>query len=229
MRLLVVSDIHSNLAALQKVLVDAGDFDAVICAGDLVGYGPNPNECVKTAIEQGFRCVAGNHDYAVATGEALDFNPHAYEAIEITRRIIDDEASEWLRHLPYKLIFNMEGVKVAVFHGSPSEPLNEYVFPMDAELRATAFMGEAGADLLTLGHTHIPYMIESNGGMLINPGSVGQPRDRDPRASYMITEIKDGAINISNRRIEYDIDETASRMRRLGLPEFLALRLYHGY
>lgn len=229
MRLLVVSDIHSNLPALRRVLEDAGRFDAAVCAGDIVGYGPDPAECVEIAAEQGFRCVAGNHDDAVVTGEVSDFNPYAAEAIAVNRRLLDGDRRAWLRRLPTELTISIEGVKVGVFHGSPHDPLNEYIFPTEALLRADEFLDLTGADLLILGHTHVPYLHRSGRRMLVNPGSVGQPRDGDPRASYMVIDVEDGAVAIVHRRVEYDIEDVASRMRRLGLPEMLAVRLFHGW
>ncbi|RLI18471.1 metallophosphoesterase, partial [Candidatus Bathyarchaeota archaeon] len=102
-------------------------------------------------------------------------------------------------------------------------------FPHDAYIYADRLLEMAGADLLLLGHTHVPYLIEVDDRRLANPGSVGQPRDGDPRASYMLIEVEEGEVSIHHRRVEYDIDEVAERMRQLGLPEFLASRLYYGY
>lgn len=227
--LLVLSDIHSNLTALQRVLEDAGRFDTAICAGDIVGYGPDPAECIKTAMVQKFRCVAGNHDDAVVTGDASSFNPYATEAVSINRLLINSEDRAWLRQLSLNLMLNVEDVKVVVFHGSPRDPLNEYIFPPEARLRAAEFLDLTGADLLILGHTHVPYVYGVGNRMVVNPGSVGQPRDGDPRASYMLIDVEDGEVFVTHRRVEYDVDEVASRMRRLGLPEMLAVRLFHGW
>jgi len=228
LRLLVVSDVHSNLQALRRVLEDAGLFDLAICAGDIVGYGPDPIKCVETFVERGFRCVAGNHDAAVVTGDVLGFNPYAAEAISINRLLLDDERRMWLGRLPVRLMLNIEGVKVVVFHGSPRDPLNEYVFPMEVSHLAVEFLDVTGADLLILGHTHVPYVQRSGLGMIVNPGSVGQPRDLDPRASYMIIEVEEGEVSIDHRRAEYDVDEVASRIRHQRLPDVLATRLYYG-
>jgi putative phosphoesterase len=228
LRLLVVSDIHSNLTALQRVLEDAGPFDAAICAGDIVGYGPDPAKCIDTIVERDFECVAGNHDAAVVTGDVLSFNPYAAEAISINKRLIDDEKRTWLRLLPMSLNLTVDEVRIAVFHGSPRNPLNEYIFPTEARYLAAEFLRLTGADLLILGHTHVPYVQRSGLRLMANPGSVGQPRDLDPKASYMIIDIEDGKVEIDHRRVEYDIDEVASRMRRQELPNMLAVRLYYG-
>ncbi|MFQ6054075.1 MAG: metallophosphoesterase family protein [Candidatus Bathyarchaeia archaeon] len=229
MRLLVVSDIHSNLTALRRVLEDAGRFDDAVCAGDIVGYGPGPGECVETAAELGFRCVAGNHDAAVVTGDTSGFNPYAAAAVAINECLLDGESRAWLRGLPTGLTMNVEGLRVVVVHGSPRDPLNEYIFPAEARPRAAEFLDLTGADLLILGHTHVPYVHGGDRRLLVNPGSVGQPRDGDPRASYMIIDLEGGAATVDHRRVEYDVEEVATRMRRRGLPEMLAVRLFHGW
>jgi len=228
LKLLVVSDIHGNLLALERVLEDAGEFDGAICAGDIVGYGPEPGGCVEKVRETGFRCVAGNHDHAVAMGDASDFNPHASEALAIHRRLLSRWDVEWLGRLPAWLRLELGGVKVAVYHGSPRRPLREYVYPSYARQLAHEFLNQTGADVLILGHTHIPYAVRLGPRALLNPGSVGQPRDGDPRASYMVLELDGGVVSVDHRRVEYDVGEVARRMRQLGLPEPLAARLFHG-
>jgi len=230
MRLLVVSDIHSNLAALKKVLEDAGDFDATISAGDVVGYGPDPGECVETLKKMGSWAVSGNHDVGVIMGERITshFNVHAAAAVDINRRLLKRTQLKYLEGLRKRLDVNIEGVKISVFHGSPNRPTWEYVFPSEATLRAAEFFEATGADLLILGHTHYPFIHRLNGRALINPGSVGQPRDGDPRASYTLVDITEGSFEFSHKRVEYDIDETAYKMRKLRLPGSLADRLYLG-
>ena len=229
MRLLVLGDIHSNLTALERVLEDAEGWDLALCLGDVVGYGPDPGECVSRVRRMEMRCVAGNHDAAVVSGETWGFNPYAAAAVHINRRLLGPEAIRWLRGLPGHLNLELERVGVALYHGSPRDPLNEYIFPQEAYAWAGRLLEMAGADLLLLGHTHVPYLVEVEGGCLANPGSVGQPRDGDPRASYMLIDLEGGEVSISHRRVEYDIDEVAERMRRIGLPEFLASRLYYGH
>ena len=229
LKLLVLGDIHSNHTALKQVLKDAGSWDMALCLGDIVGYGPDPGECISEVKMRGFRCVAGNHDAAVASGETWGFNPYAAAAVQINRRRLGLDAVRWLGDLPSHLSLEVEGVRIALYHGSPRDPLNEYVFPHEAYVLAERLLRMAEADILLLGHTHIPYLIRVDGRYLVNPGSVGQPRDGDPRASYMLLEVEGREVSIHHRRVEYDIDEVAGRMRRLGLPEFLASRLYHGY
>lgn len=229
MRLLILSDIHSNLVALERVLEEEKSWDMILCLGDVVGYGPDPGECISRMRTLRFRCIAGNHDVAVVLGETWGFNPYAAAAVQINRGLLGLEALRWLKGLPERLDLELEGVSIALFHGSPRDPLNEYVFPHEAHAWAEGLLERTQADLLLLGHTHIPYLVEVDRRYLANPGSVGQPRDGDPRASYMLVQIEENSITVSHRRVKYDIDEVAERMRRLRLPEFLVSRLYYGY
>ena len=228
MRLLIISDVHGNLTALNRVLDSSEGYDLVICAGDIVGYGPNPEECVDAIRGLHAACVAGNHDAEVAGGESFGANPAASQAIRIHKRLLGTEQTAWLRGLPRSLELNLEGVNVAVFHGSPVQPLREYVFPLDARTQADHFLELTGADVILLGHTHVPCEVRTEKGLILNPGSVGQPRDGDPRASYAVLETSGGDVDVTFRRVEYDIDLVASRMRERGLPDVLADRLYHG-
>jgi predicted phosphodiesterase len=230
-RLLVVSDVHSNLTALERILDDAGRFDAVICAGDIVGYGPDPGDCVEKLKGLKIRSVSGNHDVGVTMGErpTSHFNVHAATAVSINRRLLNQAQLRWLEGLPRGLDLDIGGVRASVFHGSPDRPIWEYVFPSEAQLRAGEFFEATGADLLILGHTHVPFVHRLDGRVLLNPGSVGQPRDGDPRASYMLVDVADGGIEVAYRRVEYDIDSVASRITRLGIPEMLAVRLFSGW
>lgn len=236
MRLLILSDIHSNYTALQAVMEDAGSWDEAICSGDIVGYGPDPNECIRVVHDDGFRCVMGNHDHETITGDtslynatperAFTFNPHAARAIEINRSLLTPESRTCLERLPLSLSLEMEGARVMVYHGSPRDPLREYVYPLEAQHRAGEYLEATGADLLILGHTHIPYIIDAGELILLNPGSVGQPRDGDPRASYIAIDLE--AMEVEHHRVEYDIGQVASRMRSMGFPGWLSDRLYHG-
>ena len=229
MRILLVSDIHSNFQALESVLKDAGEFDLALNAGDIVGYGPDPRECIKLIRRLNIKSIAGNHDFAAVTENTFDFNPYAAKALSINRALLNDNDVSWLRSLPYVFHQSVEGVRISVYHGSPSNPLNEYIFPAEAERRVTDFLKYAKSDLLVLGHTHIPYVLKISKGFMVNPGSVGQPRDGNPRASYILLDVKDGVVEVEHRRVEYDVKEVAKRMEWLGLPRFLSLRLFSGW
>ena len=237
LRLLVVSDIHSNHAALRAVLEDAAPWDQSICAGDTVGYGPDPNECIRALRDNGFRAIMGNHDHQVIIGDTspregapgnFRFNPRATRAIEINRGLLTPDSRAYLKGLPTSLSLKIGSVNIAIYHGSPRAPLSEYIMPEEAKMRAAQLISESDCNLLVLGHTHKPYAVEHGDSLLLNPGSVGQPRDGDPRASYAIVEISEGKINPSIHRVKYDIKRTQEKMKRLGLPKTLATRLSIG-
>jgi len=225
LRLLIISDVHSNYEALGTVLKDAGSFDACVCAGDTVGYGPYPAECVRL-VSRFASSVAGNHDDAVATTDSNWFNPAARQAIAVNRSLLGASELAWLKALPLSLRLELEGTSIHVFHGSPSDPLTEYIYPWEVGDRLGNYLGEARCKVLILGHTHVPYMIPSGDGLMINSGSVGQPRDGDPRASYMVLDT--ASLKVEQRRVEYDIDATASKILDTGIPRIEAERLYKG-
>jgi len=226
MRILVISDVHSNLAALESVLDDVGHYDAAICAGDIVGYGPNPEECVDRLYFKGFHCVLGNHDAAVATSETDWFNDDAQTAIRINRSQLSLTSLRWLGSLPTVLKLELDGIRFAVYHGSPTQPLTSYIYADDARTHADQIIQQTAADITILGHTHIPYSVNKHDKHITNPGSVGQPRDNDPRASYALIETVENTIE--HRRVIYNIDATAEAIDIAGLPHRFATRLYAG-
>ena len=226
MKVLIVSDVHSNLTALEAVLDDAGPWDVAFCAGDVVGYGPHPQECIDKLYFKGFRCVSGNHDKAVATVETDWFNDDAQEAIRVNRGQLSAASIRWLGSLPSGLQQELNGLRIAVYHGSPTQPLTSYIFPDAAETYADRYFALTGADILVLGHTHVPYKVERSGRLMLNPGSVGQPRDGDPRASYLL--LWTNPIRTEHRRVEYNINVTAEAIESAGIPRRFAARLYRG-
>jgi putative phosphoesterase len=230
MRVLIVSDIHSNLTSLERVIEDAGDFDCLICAGDIVGYGPEPGGCVDILRKHGAMSVKGNHDVSITNGDHLisHFNVHAAMALEINRRLLNQVQLRWVRNLSTVLNIDLEGYRISIFHGSPKRPIWEYIFPSEALLRANEFFKATEADVIFFGHTHVPFLHRLQDRALVNPGSVGQPRDGNPKASYMLMDISGGIINFYHRRVEYDIDKTTMLMREIGLSTSLSRRLYLG-
>ncbi len=236
MRIAVVSDIHSNLTALDAVLARIGSVDALWHLGDVVGYGPQPDEVVERLIEIGALGVRGNHDAAAAGGLEIEwFNPEARAAMEWTRATISEATRTWLAALPVR----RTEASFTLVHGSPRDPMWEYV--------TTAALARAGLSAITTehglhGHTHVPIAFTQvdgrmrtlapragntvalgEGRTLLNPGSVGQPRDRDPRASYLILDLDAGTATWG--RAAYDIAAVAAMMLAAGLPTRLADRL----
>lgn len=248
MRLALLSDIHSNLPALEAVLagVDSADVDEAWCLGDVVGYGAQPNECTALVRERCSECLVGNHDLAVL-GE-LDistFSPAAAAAVRWTRERIDPGALEFLSTLEPA----DESREVALYHASPRDPVWEYVLWPDqaaecirAQARRVAFIGHSHVALFFAlasetqgGKPHDARGAQAAGGTtldlsrgrwLINPGSVGQPRDGDPRAAWL--EIDKEAGWATFRRTDYPVERTQTEMREQGLPEILAERLATG-
>lgn len=218
----LLSDIHANLVALEAVLADLPRVDALWVLGDTVGYGPDPQDTLALLRERGATLVAGNHDRAIATGEGLAlFNPAARAAAVLHRTWLCAEDRDLLAALPITLE-PAEGYFVC--HGSPRDPLWEYVF--DARTAAEA-MTATSATRCCVGHTHIPAVFRTGSGRtMVNPGSVGQPRDGDPRSSYALLDEASGQLEL--RRVEYDVKKTQRRMRALALPDVLADRLEHG-
>ncbi len=239
MRIAVLSDIHSNIVALDAVLAHLGTIDAVWHLGDVVGYGPEPDAVVERLVSLGALGVRGNHDAAAAGGREIDyFNPEARSAMEWTRRRISDATRDWLTALPERRVED----GITLVHGSPRDPIWEYVTSLAVARAAIAVMSTT---LGLHGHTHVPVafavtderlevIAPSDGSVLelgdrvalLNPGSVGQPRDGDSRASYMVLDAEHGSV--SWHRVAYDIDPVATAMRAAGLPERLAERLHHG-
>jgi diadenosine tetraphosphatase ApaH/serine/threonine PP2A family protein phosphatase len=240
MRVAVVSDIHSNLHALEAVLaaIEADAPDELWCLGDLVGYGPRPNGCCAAIAERADVCLAGNHDLAVrGTIHLAEFGGEAAVAAGWTRNVLEADAQALLDRL------EPEGAAhgVALYHGSARDPIWEYVLDDEAAL---ATLELAAFPLVLVGHSHVALQIverdKLEGGVapagtelavggsraLLNPGSVGQPRDGDPRAAYLLLDLD--AQRAAFRRVEYDIERTQREMREAGLPEMLAARLALG-
>lgn len=241
MRALIVSDIHSNLEALGSVLRDAesgGGFDSIWSLGDLVGYGPDPEACIDLMRGHGGLRVAGNHDLAVSGRMGLEwFNTYAAAAARWTADRLEEEHVEYLSGLSLRV----ETDGFTAVHGSPRDPVWEYV--VTAESARVTLEGFDTPRCL-VGHSHIPFICRIEGGspvfdlptdrpveigderIIVNPGSVGQPRDGDPRASYAVYDASAGTI--AHRRVEYDVPATQRKMTERGLPRYLAERLAHG-
>jgi diadenosine tetraphosphatase ApaH/serine/threonine PP2A family protein phosphatase len=238
-RVAVVSDIHANLVALDAVLAAVGSVDAVWQLGDVVGYGPEPDGVVERLTAIGAIGVAGNHDLAALGGAQIDwFNPDAKAAMEWTRGRVDDHTKGWLRGLPTTR--NEAGMTLV--HGSPRDPVWEYVTSIPV---ARANLAVLETTIGLHGHTHLPMAWADRDGridaiaprpgssfnldgrpVLLNPGSVGQPRDGDPTASWL--EIDTDAGLATWRRIGYDIEAVRTAMLDAGLPGRLADRLRVG-
>jgi diadenosine tetraphosphatase ApaH/serine/threonine PP2A family protein phosphatase len=243
MKLAILSDIHANLEALDASLADIRKqgADEIICLGDIVGYGANPNECVDRIRDACPRILLGNHDAAAIGSLSTEhFNIHAKIAIEWTSENLSTESRDFLAALPLK---ETNGTLTFV-HATPYEP-NMWYYITSLEEAAFNFQF-FDTTFCFIGHTHIPIIIVLNenkdvfvhqdpqidaAGMpgsqlLVNVGSVGQPRDRNPMACYGILDTEEGVFTY--RRVEYDLQKTQSKMRKIKMPEFLISRLNDG-
>ncbi len=249
MKILIISDIHANLNALEAVLEDAGrqnengaGYDAVWCLGDLVGYGPDPNECIERVRSlPELVCLIGNHDLAALGDIPLSrFNEDARRAASWTQETLTPENETYLRSLESLQVID----SYTLAHASPRQPVWEYVLdPQTANANFEIMETEFGL----IGHSHVALLFEQppevkasimrppevgrsmelRARMLLNPGSVGQPRDMDPRAAYAMLDTENATWEA--RRIAYDIEQVQSRIRDAGLPERQAIRLEAGW
>ncbi len=224
MRLALISDVHSNLPALEVVLeaVQEAGAEGILNAGDIVGYNPFPNEVVRLLESRGVQSIQGNHDRAALSGDTSWFNPHATRAIDWTRTQLDKASERFLAGLPLELDTRLADTPLRLVHGSPEDP-DEYVFPHQAH---AGLLRLAGTQVLVMGHTHLPFVKKTKEGLLVNPGSVGQPRDGDPRASWALLELPAGGAEL--KRTPYDIEHVQEEILARNLPSFLAERLWIG-
>jgi len=220
MTVALISDVHANKPALDTVLGDTPDVDGFVNAGDVVGYNPYPAGCVEAVRERGMTTVQGNHDRAVSGGASFGFHSTAGRAVEWTRDRVDEETVDWLGALPQEREARFGDVRVKVAHGAPGAP-DRYTHPRDF---SASLLGDE--DVLVLGHTHVQAKEEYDEGVVVNPGSVGQPRDGDPRAGYALLDEETGDVEL--RRVEYPVSHVQDEIRRAGLPESLAERLAEG-
>jgi len=242
MRYAIIADIHANLAALRAVLEDIerqGGVEEIWCLGDIIGYGPDPHECIELLRQHKHVCVAGNHDRAaIGKLDLADFNPDAAAACRWTAHELLPEDIQYLESLPLR----MEKDGFTLTHGSPREPIWEYVISTSIAEQNFHFFQ---TPYCLVGHSHVPMVFRDEDGsctfsrwsanvglalgkirLIINPGGVGQPRDGDPQASYAIYDSEARIIRL--HRLPYDINATQARMMEKGLPVRLAMRLSYG-
>ena len=243
MRYAIIADIHANLAAFMAVLVDIerkGEAEEVWCLGDIVGYGPEPHQCIELLRQTNHICVAGNHDLA-AIGEVdtYEFNPDAAAACEWTAKQLTPRDIAYIKSLP--LVIEKDDFTLA--HGSPREPVWEYVLSISIARENFAYFK---SKFCLVSHSHVPLvfsygktgscsfsqfsdneeLVLGEERLIINPGAVGQPRDGDPRASYAIYDSEMGKVNLY--RVPYDIAATQAKMVEQRLPMRLVARLSYG-
>jgi putative phosphoesterase len=226
-RFAVISDVHANLEALEQVLLNIEGLD-VYCLGDLVDYGANPNEVIEALQRRGAKTLMGNHDSAVLSGDTSMFNARAAMSSKWSGSHLSAESLAYLRSRPSDIRARVEGVEFYFTHGSPDDRLWEYVDPRTHSDLFGHYLDKTKVGVIGLGHTHIPYVWKGGGRAVFNPGSVGQPRDGDRRASFAIVSVSGKEASIEVVRAEYDFEKAGAKIREAGLPVSFADRLKTG-
>jgi putative phosphoesterase len=214
MRILLVADIHANWAALQQVATLS--YDVVLCLGDLVDYGVEPAPCLQWVRQHALHTVRGNHDHGAAQNVTVAART-GYKYLTattrtLTRELLSTTDLRYLGRLPTSKMVTIDNTRILLVHASPRDPLDEYA-PADPEFWAR-HLQNVDADIICVGHTHQPYFFEVGDKVVINPGSVGQPRDGDPRASCAILENNE----VELLRLEYPIEDTVAAVQASSLP-----------
>ena len=214
MRILLVSDIHANWAALSAI---REPYDVCLCLGDLVDYGPDPAPCVRWAMANARYAIRGNHDHGVAQGIPGTGDTGYRYLTRVTRPLMWDalggDERRYLLQLPVTQRFTLGGKRYLLVHATPRDPLDEYLMK-DPKTWAKR-VHNVEADVVCVGHSHVQFNLQVDNVVVINPGSVGQPRDGDPRAAYAI--IDDHKIEL--KRVEYPVEETVSRLQASSVPD----------
>jgi putative phosphoesterase len=233
-RVAVITDIHANLRALEAVLeaLEWTGVDAVYCGGDLVGYGPHPNEVCRLIEQRGIPTIHGNYDYAIARD--LEDCGCAYRdqhdrqlgqlSVAWTLEHTDRRSKDFMRILPFDLRLELGGRRIRLVHGSPRK-VNEYLFADKPARTFERIAAGADCEVLVFGHTHQPWVAEYGGVLFVNCGSVGKPKDGDPRASYAVLQLDDGRVVADIDRVEYDVGAVAREVEDAGLPGEYAEKL----
>jgi putative phosphoesterase len=226
-RAAVITDIHGNLPALQAVLggIDELGVDNVYCGGDLVGYGPHPNEVCRLIEQRAIPTIYGNYDYAI--GRDLEDCGCAYrdqhdrelgqQSIAWTLAHTDEHSKEFMRGLPFDRRFELAGKRVRLVHGSPRK-VNEYLFEDKPARTFERIAAGADCDVLVFGHTHQPWIHEYGGVLFVNCGSVGKPKDGDPRAAFAVLGRESGEVSARIERAAYEVESVAREVAAVGLP-----------
>ncbi len=220
----LIADVHSNVVALEAVLsaMDEMGIEKILHAGDIIGYNPYPNETVELFKNRKIISILGNHDRALISGDIEGFNPYATEALMWTRKTISKENLDFIYRLKNRDSFLLDNKRTFLIHGSPRD-VDEYVFPENASAH---FLAMSKSEVLVLGHTHIQFKKESSLGVIVNPGSVGQPRDENPDSAFAVFDTVSGEVKL--QRTSYDFEKVIKDILSAGLPEKLGIRLRYG-
>lgn len=215
MKIGLISDVHANKPALDAVLDDLHTVDEVYHCGDMIGYHAFPEKTINRFEQEGIHSVSGNHDRAILGNNKYEFPDSIRQIIEWTSESISNDSQSFLKELPAELKLHIKGKTIQMVHGSPRDP-NRYIYPTDITLKLIEDLDD-DIDVLVYGHTHYPVITKLDGVLLLNPGSVGQPRDGDWRASYAVFDTQTGWIEL--RRSEYDIEKSKRKAKTESFPQ----------
>ncbi|MBO8137918.1 MAG: metallophosphoesterase family protein [Desulfotomaculum sp.] len=227
MKIAVFADIHSNLLGLKAVLDDINkkNINKVYCAGDLVGYGPRPNEVIELLRQKEIPTVMGNYDDAVGNMRLVcgcDYKDEkamklGERSISWTKENTSEENKSWLRELPQQITFTAEGLRFLIVHGSPRK-LNEYLFESTPGEYLNDLLAENSCDVLICGHTHLPYHNKLENGHVVNVGSAGKPKHGNPNVNYAVINAAEKNVSVDFIEVAYDYETTAKEIEEAGLP-----------
>lgn len=233
MRFAVITDIHSNLYGLEAVLKDIAGrgIGQIYCAGDLVGYGPRPNEVIELLKNKKIPTIMGNYDDAIGNIRFIcgcDYKDEkalklGEASIAWTGANTTPENKKWLSELPAEMNLFLEGLKIKIVHGSP-RALNEYLYENTPDIYIEELLRESGVDVLICGHTHLPYVKKTSAGYIINAGSAGKPKHGNSNVTYVVLDLNEGQLNTEVIEVLYNYELTAREIEVVGLPqEFAAI------
>jgi putative phosphoesterase len=233
-RIAVITDVHGNLPALEAALswIGVHGVDGTYCGGDLVGYGPRPNEVCALIEQRKIPTIYGNYDWAIGRDEedcgCAYVTKHDREigqlSVDWTLANTDRRSKDFMRELPFDMRFQLAGKRIRLVHGSPRR-VNEYLFEDKPARTFERIAAGADCDLLVFGHTHKPWVREYGGVLFVNCGSVGKPKDGDPRAGFAVLTSAGDSIDVAIQRVSYPAQQVAEEMRQVGLPGELAEKL----
>jgi len=229
MKIALISDIHANLEAFEIVLKDIKkrNIKNIFCAGDIVGFGANPNECCNLIKDNKIVTVKGNFDVDVITLKNVkSYGENLINSLQWTNKQLTDENKDFLTRLPKMNSIDIKDLKILLVHASVTDPFHGKITQQTTDDVLREELRRSKSNILVIGHTHIPLVKRLDNSLIINPGSVGQPRDNQALASYAILDTEVNSVNIV--RLKYDIEKASKKIISAGLPKYLADRLYSG-
>ncbi|MEM2192340.1 MAG: metallophosphoesterase family protein [Candidatus Hadarchaeales archaeon] len=228
MKVGIIADVHSNIWALGAVLEKLGDVEKIVCAGDITGFYTRPNEVVEMLAEKNVLAVLGEHDQALLSGETRELRGAGRMAAIWSRGIANGKTLRFLKKLRPSVTFRIGGRRILIAHRTPSGGFPNGILPDTSTRDVVRAIMEIDADIIILGHNHLPLRRMALGKIIVNPGSVGQPRDRNPRASYAILKLGED-VEVEFQRVDYNVDAAAKEVIEAGLSEELVTRLKVGW